>query len=775
MNEKTSIFIRDFLGIAILAFSLFTIVSLATYSATDPSMNTSLSSQELVTNSGGLVGAYISDGLVQLFGSSSFFFPMITLIIGWACVRRKEFNHWPLRLVSGIFLLTGICALSAVLMNAGPVFKGYAEIGGLTGAVLGKFLVIWLSPVGATIFLITMIFASLLAMTGKTVNSILEIVGKLVGTGIGKLLRLLNNLKLIVSEFVNTVRKSSLTAKEEPHNTVVPTEPLIITRPKLPGITTGSTQTPIIIPRKRKTIVNFVVNENQPPVPENGDYQIPPVNLLNEPLPIEDSDEMKEEILVSTSILERKLSDFGVEGKVIQVLPGPVITLYEFEPAPGIKVSRILALSDDLALAMRALSLRILAPVPGKPVVGIEIPNIRKEVVSFKEIITSKEFVESDSKLMMVIGKDNIGEPVVQDLATIPHLLMAGSTGAGKSVGLNAMICSILLNATPDEVKMIMIDPKMLELSIFDGIPHLIAPVVTNPKKAAAALSWAVDEMENRYKLMSKVGVRNITGFNVKMDTEREEYEIKLKQWEHDNKNSVKSDEIEPEEESDKPTEPPEKLPYILIVIDELADLMMVASKGVEEALTRLAQMARASGIHLIVATQRPSVDVLTGIIKANFPSRISYKVTSRVDSRTILDSMGAEKLLGKGDMLFMPPGTHRLLRIHGAMVSDEEIQKIISFIKEQKKPTYKEQIFEGAVTDKGKTKEAEDYDERYDEALAIVAKDRQASISYIQRRLRIGYNRAASIIEMMERDGVVGPSDGVRPREIYVSPIPNE
>ena len=775
MNEKTSIFIRDFLGIAILAFSLFTIVSLATYSATDPSMNTSLSSQELVTNSGGLVGAYISDGLVQLFGSSSFFFPMITLIIGWACVRRKEFNHWPLRLVSGIFLLTGICALSAVLMNAGPVFKGYAEIGGLTGAVLGKFLVIWLSPVGATIFLITMIFASLLAMTGKTVNSILEIVGKLVGTGIGKLLRLLNNLKLIVSEFVNTVRKSSLTVKEEPHNTVVPTEPLIITRPKLPGITTGSTQTPIIIPRKRKTIVNFVVNENQPPVPENGDYQIPPVNLLNEPLPIEDSDEMKEEILISTSILERKLSDFGVEGKVIQVLPGPVITLYEFEPAPGIKVSRILALSDDLALAMRALSLRILAPVPGKPVVGIEIPNIRKEVVSFKEIITSKEFVESDSKLMMVIGKDNIGEPVVQDLATIPHLLMAGSTGAGKSVGLNAMICSILLNATPDEVKMIMIDPKMLELSIFDGIPHLIAPVVTNPKKAAAALSWAVDEMENRYKLMSKVGVRNITGFNVKMDSEREEYEMKLKQWEHDNKNSVKSDEIESEEESDKPTEPPEKLPYILIVIDELADLMMVASKGVEEALTRLAQMARASGIHLIVATQRPSVDVLTGIIKANFPSRISYKVTSRVDSRTILDSMGAEKLLGKGDMLFMPPGTHRLLRIHGAMVSDEEIQKIISFIKEQKKPTYKDQIFEVAVTDKGKTKEAEDYDERYDEALAIVAKDRQASISYIQRRLRIGYNRAASIIEMMERDGVVGPSDGVRPREIYVSPIPNE
>ena len=778
MNKKNSIFIRDFLGIAVLAFSLFSIVSLATYSPQDPSMNTSISSEELVTNSGGLIGAYISDGLVQFFGSGAFFFPIITMIIGWAAVRGKEFDHWPLRLVSGVFLLTALCALCAIQMDSDPIFKNHAQVGGLTGTVLGRLLILWLSSIGATIFLVTMILVSLLAMTGKTVNSILEITGKLLGTGIGKLLRLFNSLKVIGRNWITTVRESSIIAEEKSDEIFAPTEPLIITRAKLPEKTIESTQAPIIVPRKNKKIVDFVVNEEQPPSPENGNYQIPSVNLLNNPLPIENSDEIKEEILISTSILERKLADFGVEGKVVQVLPGPVITLYEFEPAPGIKVSRILSLSDDLALAMRALSLRILAPVPGKPVVGIEIPNIKKEVVSFKEVITSREFVESDSKLMMVIGKDNIGEPVVQDLATIPHLLMAGSTGAGKSVGLNAMICSILLNATPDEVKMIMVDPKMLELSIFDGIPHLIAPVVTNPKKAAAALSWAVEEMENRYKLMAKVGVRNITGFNVKMEKEQEEYKKKLSQWEQDNKKSIKPHETELEEselESDKPIEPPEKLPYILIVIDELADLMMVASKGVEEALTRLAQMARASGIHLIVATQRPSVDVLTGIIKANFPSRISYKVTSRVDSRTILDAMGAEKLLGKGDMLFMPPGTHRLLRIHGAMVSDEEIEKIISFIKEQKKPTYKEEIFEVAATDKEKTESAEEYDERYDEALAIVAKDRQASISYIQRRLRIGYNRAASIIEMMERDGVVGPSDGVRPREIYVSPIPVE
>ena len=774
MNEKSPIFIRDFLGIVILAFSLFAIVSLITYSPADSSMNTSLSEQASIINSGGLVGAYISDGLIQLFGSGAFFFPLITLILGWACVRGKEFSLWPLRLCSGVFLLIGLCALSAVQLDTDPIFKKSIQIGGLIGETLGRFLVMWFSTVGATIFLTTMIFISLIAMTGKTVNSMLESAGKLLGTGIAKLLRLFNSFKIVCSDCVNTFREASKVAKGESEKISKP-EPLIITREKPAEPAQLLDQGPNIVPPKKKKNAEFIVANDQKPSSEIGDYQIPSVNLLNDPVPVEYSEQMKEEILISTSILERKLADFGVEGKVVQVLPGPVITLYEFEPAPGIKVSRILALSDDLALAMRALSLRILAPVPGKPVVGIEIPNIRKEVVSFKEIMTSKEFVESTSKLMMVIGKDNIGDPVVQDLATIPHLLMAGSTGSGKSVGLNAMVCSILLNATPDEVKMIMVDPKMLELSIFDGIPHLISPVVTNPKKAAAALTWAVQEMENRYKLMAEIGVRNISAFNLKMEKERKDYEKKIQQWEKNNIKSIKPHEIESEEsidESDKPIEPPENLPYILIVIDELADLMMVASKGVEEALTRLAQMARASGIHLIVATQRPSVDVLTGIIKANFPSRISYKVTSRVDSRTILDSMGAEKLLGKGDMLFMPPGTHRLLRIHGAMVSDDEIEKIIDFIKEQKKPTYKEEIFDVAIAEKENSEEKEDYDDRYDEALALVAKDRQASISYIQRRLRIGYNRAASIIEMMERDGVVGPSDGVRPREIYVNPI---
>ena len=778
MNEKVPILIRDFLGIATLAFSLFAIVSLVTYSPADPSMNTSFSSQAAVTNSGGLVGAYISDGLAQLFGSGAFFFPLITLIMGWALIRGKEFHHWPLRLGSGIFLLIGLCALCSVQFNTDPVFKNSVQVGGLTGETLGRFLVMWFSTIGATIFLVTLVFASLLAMTGTNVNSMLELAAKLAGTYAGKLFQLISKVKTKCNEWIAIARESAKASKAEKiksEEVFEPTEPIIVTRERLTE--PEPVQAPTIIPQKKKSKnEEFIVNEGSISVSEDGDYKIPPISLLDDPLPVEESAEMKEEILLSSSILERKLADFGVEGKVVQVLPGPVITLYEFEPAPGIKVSRILSLSDDLALAMRALSLRILAPVPGKPVVGIEIPNTRKEVVSFKEVIISKGFAKADSKLMMVIGKDSIGEPMVQDLATIPHLLMAGSTGSGKSVGLNAMISSILLNATPDEVKMIMIDPKMLELSIFDGIPHLISPVVTNPKKAAAALAWAVQEMENRYKLMAELGVRNITGFNLRMDKLRNEYEEELEQWEKDHAKGIKPHEMDPDElmdeEDDKPIEPQAKLPYIVIVIDELADLMMVASKGVEETLTRLAQMARASGIHLIVATQRPSVDVLTGIIKANFPSRISYKVTSRVDSRTILDSMGAEKLLGRGDMLFMPPGTHRLLRIHGAMVSDDEIERIIKFIKEQKKPDYIEEIFSSVVVEDEKTEEAEDYDEKYDEALALVARDRQASISYIQRRLRIGYNRAARIIETMERDGVVGPSDGVRPREIYVNPI---
>jgi S-DNA-T family DNA segregation ATPase FtsK/SpoIIIE len=484
-------------------------------------------------------------------------------------------------------------------------------------------------------------------------------------------------------------------------------------------------------------------------------YSYPSLGLLDS-TPNTAPKQSKDEIIKRSLILEKKLLDFGIEGRVTQALPGPVITVYEFEPAPGVKVSRIASLADDLAMSLRAMSVRVLAPIPGKSVVGIEVPNPSREMVFLKELLASAEFEKSESKLTMLLGKDVGGTPMMVDLATVPHLLIAGSTGSGKSVGINAMICSILYKATPAEVKFIMIDPKMLELSIYEGIPHLITPVVTNPKKAANALRWAVAEMERRYERLSELGVRNIDGYNRYVDRE-------------------KAKAANQGGEGAQQKAPPEKLPYIVVIIDELADLMMVASKDVEDALARLAQMARAAGVHLIVATQRPSVDVLTGLIKANFPARISYQVRTRVDSRTILDSMGADTLLGKGDMLLLPPGVTKLMRIHGPFVSDEEIHRVVDFLKQQQKPVYDTQILEapaGTGEDAGADLPDADMDDNYDKAVELVAQTRQASISMIQRRLRIGYNRAARIVEMMEKQGLVGPADGLKPREVFIKEL---
>ena len=421
--------------------------------------------------------------------------------------------------------------------------------------------------------------------------------------------------------------------------------------------------------------------------------------------------------------------------------PGPVITTFEYEPAPGVKINKIVTLTDDLALAMRAISIRIVAPIPGKAVIGIEVPNTNRQVVRFKEVIASSAFEKSKSKLSLCLGKDIVGNPVVAELEKMPHLLIAGATGTGKSVALNAMICSLLYKSKPDEVKIIMVDPKRIELSSYDGIPHLITPVVTNPKKATNALFWAVREMERRYELLSEIGARNIKQYNNKV--------------------------AKAQKPVDK--EPHEKLPYIVIVIDELADQMMVGSRDVEVALTRLAQMARAAGIHLILATQRPSVDVLTGIIKANFPTRLTFQVSSRTDSRTIIDTVGAENLLGSGDMLFLPPGTAKLQRIHGAYISETELSQINAFLRHQEKPDYDEEVVEVTAIEPAESDD-DDYDERYDDAVALITKTGQASISMIQRHLRIGYNRAARIIEKMEKEGIVGPSDGAKPRDVLVT-----
>ena len=463
----------------------------------------------------------------------------------------------------------------------------------------------------------------------------------------------------------------------------------------------------------------------------------------------------------SARVLEQKLADFGVEGRVVEVQPGPVVTMYKFEPGSGIKVSQIVNLADDLSMALRAAAVRIQAPVPGEAVVGIEVPNKKRERVFLREILEADEFSSTQSQLTIALGKDIAGRPVAADLAKMPHLLIAGATGTGKSVSLHTMIASILFNATADDVRLILVDPKMLELSVYENIPHLLVPVVVDPQKAASALLWATQEMEGRYLRMRELGVRNIDGYNHALASGASLAQLKM------------AGQSAPA--SDDPNQPAvgmiehRKLPKIVIIIDELADLLLSEGKTVERDITRLAQKARAAGIHLILATQRPSVDVITGLIKANLPARISLQVTSRVDSRTILDSIGAERLLGAGDMLFMPPGSAKLRRLHGPFVGEHEIRKLTDFLREQGAPEYRMEILdtkppgeEGADGIGGEVQ-----DEMYDEAVRIVMETNQASISMIQRRLRIGYNRAARMVEQMEREGIVMPADGAKPREV--------
>ncbi|MDD9852691.1 MAG: DNA translocase FtsK, partial [Deltaproteobacteria bacterium] len=467
----------------------------------------------------------------------------------------------------------------------------------------------------------------------------------------------------------------------------------------------------------------------------------------------------RESLLMNSRILEKKLADFGVNGRVVTVHPGPVITMYEFEPAPGVKVNRITNLSDDLALALRALSIRIIAPIPGKSVVGIEVPNPEREVVYIRDLLESRGFRHSPSRLTMALGKDIFGNPVEADLAAMPHLLVAGATGTGKSVFLNSLLCSILCRAEPGDVKLLLVDPKLLELSIYDGIPHLIAEVVTNPKRASAALQGIVKKMEERYQMMAALGVRNISQFNSRVDEALAAgercFELKAR----------------PGEERGREIEY-QRLPYIVVVIDELADLMVVSARDVEESLQRLAQMARAAGIHLVLATQRPSVDVLTGIIKANFPARISFQVSSRTDSRTILDQGGAEHLLGMGDMLFLPPGVSKLQRLHGSFVTEREVSALVAHLRDQGKPEFDEALLRLEEESDAREARPEDTDPHYDMAVQIVAESRNASISYIQRRLKVGYNRAARMIEQMEQEGIVGPQIGTKGREIFVQAV---
>ncbi|HEX9578878.1 MAG TPA: DNA translocase FtsK, partial [Myxococcales bacterium] len=503
--------------------------------------------------------------------------------------------------------------------------------------------------------------------------------------------------------------------------------------------------------------------------PGHSAFVPPPITILtgapSEAVPLD-----REGLTATAEKLRQKLASFGIQGQVTQIRPGPVVTMFEFLPAAGVKVSRIASLADDLAMAMEALRVRIVAPIPGKGVVGIEVPNKQREEVVLRELVEQDAFQKSHSKLAMCLGKDIEGMPYVADLARMPHLLIAGTTGSGKSVAVNSMLVSMLLRCTPEEVRFLMVDPKMLELSVYEGIPHLLLPVVTDAKKAAMALRWAVEEMERRYQLLADCGVRNIGGFNKKVEKEGDGARRPHRQPRE--KRVIELGVPEPAQ-TELPLEPLKKLPYIVIIIDELADLMMVASREVETYIARLAQMARAAGIHLMVATQRPSTDVVTGVIKANFPARISFQVASRHDSATIINAPGAENLLGMGDMLILPPGTSTLTRVHGPYVDEKEIHAVVEHWKAQGAPVYDPTILRSRAEDEGGALiDDEGPDELYDQAIAALADMRFISISLLQRKLRVGYNRAARMIERMEREGIVGPADGAKPREVLIRPL---
>jgi len=782
-------------GVAILVLFLCAVLSLITWSVQDPSLNQV--NNHPVTNLLGAPGAMFSDVMIQLFGLGSMIWLAPLGALGLRMMATKPVSHPAWRIVA--WLLGGI-AVSG-LIGALPVIGVWPLPVGL-GGVIGDLVQVGIHAIpavkGVPVTIIAQCALGAIAFFGLLLATGMEMsfgrtqrnakafddyefghdpetdmvrprTSRLGAVGIGAVMHMILALR-------GRIKRWYL-ARVTPDDPFAPRGGAASGRvePGFSGEARTRDEEPVehvrsVAPKPRKAS-GKATKATPEPSGELDLYTLPPLNFLAEGKktagPVMSSDALEE----NARLLESVLEDFGVRGEITNVRPGPVVTLYELEPAPGIKSSRVIGLADDIARSMSAISARV-AVVPGRNAIGIELPNQRRETVYLRELIAETGFKETQLKLALALGKTIGGEPMIVDLARMPHLLVAGTTGSGKSVAINTMILSLLYRLKPEQCRLIMVDPKMLELSVYDGIPHLLTPVVTDPKKAVVALKWAVREMEERYKKMAKLGVRNIDGFNARVTEAKAAGEAITRTvqtgFDRDTGEAIFETEV-------MELEP---IPYIVVIVDEMADLMMVAGKDIEGAIQRLAQMARAAGIHVILATQRPSVDVITGTIKANFPTRISFQVTSKIDSRTILGEQGAEQLLGQGDMLFMAGGG-RISRVHGPFVSDGEVEKVVAHLKAQGRPAYLDEVLvdtsqeadEGAVFDKGGF--GSSGQDPYDQAVAIVLRDRKASTSYIQRRLQIGYNRAATIMERMEDEGIVGPSNHAGKREILIDAKP--
>ncbi len=730
--------LREGLLIISAAFAVFLFVSFMTYHTIDPGWSsTGVGSKTL--NWGGKVGAFLADIFLSIFGCLAYLFPLTFVLVAWGKIKQDP-AEYPFKLSEFILKLSGFIFI--ILSGSGLVafyFKQSfahlpAHAGGMLGDLISAGLLQILNPVGSSLLLITALLCGITLFAGFSWLGFADTIG----WNVLQLIGLLRRKESVATE--PTIAKLEPKTKKMLAPLVEHVEPTIVTTPraKKPMTATKKMESPIIL--KPGTV--------------------PPFSLLNSPPPPQEKAFSNTTFEELSQLVEQRLLDFGVEAKVVAVHPGPIITRFELSLAPGVKVSKIVGLAKDIARSLSVTSVRVVEVIPGKAVIGLELPNEHRELVCLRDILESQRYAQSHSPVSLALGKDIAGYPVVVDLAKMPHLLVAGTTGSGKSVSINAMILSMLFKATPEELRLIFIDPKMLELSVYEGIPHLLTPVITDMKDAANALRWSVAEMDRRYKLMASMGVRNLAGYNMKItDAIKQGNPIPAPEW------------LTAEGSQPVQLEP---LPMIVVVIDELADMMMVVGKKVEDLITRVAQKARAAGIHLILATQRPSVDVITGLIKANVPTRIAFQVSSRVDSRTILDQQGAEQLLGNGDMLYLPPGTGVPVRVHGAYVEDEEVHRVVAAWQTYGKPNYLEEVTEGGSdTGTGSEGNGGEMDPLYDEALKVVTESRRASISLVQRRLKIGYNRAARIMEDMEASGVVSTMDSSGSREVLAPPPP--